>query len=68
MHAPWDESTHLTELESLGLVLLTELGVGLPLLQQSLGDEHVLGARHRTGPCVSIVNKSWPPCRPTLKV
>ena len=42
-------STHLAELDGLGLLLLAELRVGLPLLQKRLEDEHILGAGHRTG-------------------
>ena len=35
--------THLLELSDLSLLLLTGLGVRLPLLEESLGDEHVVG-------------------------
>lgn len=46
IHGTW-RITYLTEFESLGLLLLTKLGVSLVLLQKRLRKEHILGARHR---------------------
>lgn len=48
-HAEHAVFTHLAELERLGLLLLTQLGIALPLLQKRLGHEHLLGAGHSTG-------------------
>ena len=40
-------TTYLTELSSLRLLFLANLGIRLALLQKRLRNKHILGARHR---------------------